>query len=308
MAINTYHFKLKKFSSRDQSILAAIYEFLPATGMREKFGAAVCKTVEEYVGEEFSIVLEMVDRTKFAALVEGFREYSIVSIVGMQPFSNKILLEIDPVIAMGAVERMLGGEIRTSFEVRKPSDTEQGVLQYILLEILAKIRSVSKEDARIHLRFENFAFRARDLARVAPGETDAAVLVYRAKLGSCTGFIRLVIPDLFVEEALLGVKSLGIKSREECDFEKKQLARLSHVKTELIAEAGRTHLLKDDLKQLEEGDIVLFEQADAKLAHRPLKGSVILRIGNGLHGGLDAKVNEDGDNLKCTVTGVHKGD
>lgn len=308
MAINPFHFKLKKVSERQQRLVDALYAYLPATGMEEQFGRGVGEAVARHVGEDFSFRLEALHHEPYTSFLSKLPQPAVMAVVGLAPLARKAIIEIDTQLAMSAIERMLGGHSETVFEPRPLSDTEQGVLQYLLLQLLAHVHRIARRNERVHFRFERFAFMPHEVRDLAGEHDDVAILVYRVSLGRRSGFVRLCLPDPFVEESFLDVASVGEARVAEWAQRLKQISRFSYVRVPLWAEAGQASLSANDLKQLEEGDIILFDHSDISIADSRASGSVILRIGSGLHGGIETDISVDEKRVHCCITGIHKGE
>ena len=225
----------------------------------------------------------------------------------VEPSGGAILCEIDPVLAIMAVERLLGGAAESLPEPRALSETEQGVLEYLFLQLLAGIHEASGPEASTQLRFDRLAFDDGHVRKLAPEDAVSATLVFRVIIGRHAGFVRASFIEPFAQEALFGasVPALaGPRARAEM---RAKLAALSSLRAPLWAEAGRTTLLPADLRQLEEGDVILFELGDLRLSGGAKQGSAILRVGQGLSGGIDVDVELTEKRAACSVRGVHEG-
>lgn len=308
MAVTPFHFKLKRVSGHQQRIVDAVYAYLPHTGLREEFGRGMREAIARHVGEGFSIRLETLAYEPFGAYCAKLPQPAVMAVVGLAPLSRRAILEIDTPLAMMAIERLLGGQSETMPEPRPLSDTEQGVLEYLLLQVMAHIHRLCGKDARVHFRFERFAFHPHEVRDLAEAGDDVAVLIFRAEVGRHSGFVRLALPDPFVEEAMLDVEAPDEVRPAERAWRQRQLERVGFIKVPLWAEAGRTVLTPSELAGLEEGDVVLFEGGGVVAGKGQIAGRVVLRVGLGQHGGLDAELKAEKAKARCTVVGLHKGE
>ena len=306
MAVTPYHLKLRKVSRAELRLLDALYSYLPASGFQEKFLAGLKTSVEGQLGEGFSLRMESVEQEEFASYLAKLPQHPFIAVIGISPSSHKLLCEIDSTLAMMAVERMLGGHVETMPEPRPLSETEQGVLQYLILKLLIQTHRACGVDARVHFRFEKFAFAPDDLSRMADGDSSVAVVAYRVALGRHAGFVRLAFTEPFIEEAMLDVKGVGEMRPLESKHAMDEISRYSYVGVSLWAEAGRTTVRAEDVNQLEEGDVVLLEEGDIRLSEG-VEGNAIVRVGNGLNGGIDCSLTLDPKRARCRVKSIHKG-
>lgn len=308
MAITPFHFNLKRVSGRQQRLLGAVFAYLPATGLRAEFGKGLREAIARNVGEGLGLRLETLAHEPFGAYVSKLPQAAVMAVVGLAPLSRRAILEIDTPLAMMLIERLLGGQSETIPEPRPLSDTEQGVLQYLLLQVMAHIHRLCGKDARVHFRFERFAFHQHEVRDLADAGDGVAVLIFRVEIGRHSGFVRLALPDPFVEEAMLDVESPDEVRPAERAWRQHQLERVGFIKVPLWAEAGRTVISPADLADLEEGDVVLFDQGSVAAEKGKITGKVVLRVGAGQHGGLDAELSTEKAKARCTIVGLHKGE
>lgn len=307
MPITPFRFRLKKVSGRDQRLLEAIYSYLPSTGLRDEFGRGIREALARHLGEEFSFRLEALQQESFSLYLSKLPQIAVMAVVGMAPLSRQAILEIDVPLAMAIIERLLGGQPEDMPEPRMPSDTEQGVLEYVLLHIAAHIHRSCGKDARVHFRLGRLAFHSHEVRELAAQDDGVAVLVFRVAIGRHSGFVRLALPDPFVEESLMEVEAPDEIRSAERAWRFAQWERLAFLKTSLWAEAGRQTLTPGDLAGLEEGDVILFDSGGAVSTGGGVHGKVVLRVGHGMQGGLDADLVTDGTRARCTISGFHKG-
>jgi len=306
MAVTPYRLKLEKVSRARLRLLDALYSYLPASGLQEKFLAGLKGSVERLVGEGLTLRMETVEQEDYSSYLSRLPQHPIVAVIGLAPHSAKLLVEVDSTLAMMAVEKMLGGHVETMPEPRPLSDTEQGILQYLILKLLAQTHRACGMDARVHFRFDKFAFSPSEMDRLAASDAGVAVVAFRATLGRHAGFVRLAFTEPFVEEAMLEVESPGEMRPLELSHALHSAERYSYVRVPLWVEAGRTVVNAADINQLEEGDVVLLEQGDTRLSEG-VEGRGVLRVGDGTHGGIDVSLTLDPKHARCKVKYIHKG-
>jgi len=307
MAIKPFKFKLKKVSSKQQELLQALYQYLPAIGIQEElFSKGISDAVCRHIGKEISFHLEAVHQESFSTFSAKLPQTTVLAVIGMEPLNRKAVCEIDPILAINFVERLLGGKPSSVPKVRGLSDTEQGVLQYLILQVLANIYKMCGKNPRVHFRFDKFASGALALRDLAKPKDGIALLVYRVKVGKHAGFVRLALPDPFIEEAFLGTQATGEIRPGEKKYLLSSISRFSYVRVPLWAEVGRTKLTGPELSQLEEGDIVLLDDSGVALYDGKPSGNVMLRVGDGEIGGFEAELEVDARRAHCKIVGIRK--
>jgi flagellar motor switch protein FliM len=304
--VTPYHFKLKKVSGRQQRLLEALYSYLPATGVRDQFQRGIMESIVRHVGEECAFRMEAVHQEPYASFVSRLPRPALLVVFGMAPLASKAICEIDFPLALMLVERMLGGSADRLPAARELSDTEQGVLQYLILQVLEGIHRLCGKEARVHFRFERFAFQAHEIRDLASEKDGVAILAFRVHVGRRMGFVRLALPDPFVEEAFLEAEAPGELRAQERVERLGRMERFGYIRFPIWAEAGRATLSPAELAQLEEGDIVLFDHSSVALSEGQPTGKAVIRIGSGMRGGLDAKLSVTPGRASLKIVGVNR--
>lgn len=308
MDIKPFRLKLAKISGKDQRALDALFSFLPLTGMRANFIAAIQETLSSHLNIDTFFNLDAVSEGSFKSFFDGMPDPVLVAVLGAAPSEGKILLEVDSGLAGFFIERLLGGGSET-FPTPKPlSEIEQGVLQYLILQLLAHVYRLCGEDSRVHFRFEKFVFNPDDLRNVINFEDTVFGLGVRMNVGANAGYVRLVFPSPLVSRLYLNVQAKGEARKAENEYLWEKLGEYGHVKLPLWADGGRVTITTGDMENLESGDVILLEDSKLKLNERALSGSVILRAGDGNHGGFISELTADPRFIHCKISDVKKGE
>ncbi len=300
MSVKPFRFRLKKVSSRQQRLLDAVMSFLPKTGLRARFQRGVEEAMTKHVGEPVLYQLEAVSEVTHQAFVRQLPSTPVVAVVSCVPVDRKAYLQIDNIIAQVLIDRLLGGSIGEVPIPRALTDTEQGVLQYLLLQLMAHVYRLSGQSARVHFRFDRFALQPDALTELADADERVTVLTVRVQVGPAAGFVKLVIPNPLAEANFLDVSAPRERRDEELAYELGEFARFGSFRARLWVEAGRTTLTPEELMQLERDDVILFDESDIVLGdNNELGGRALIRLGTGTHGGYNAKITSDRKRVHC---------
>ena len=309
MIVKPFQLKLAKVSSQQQEILRAVMSFLPKTAVSSVVHEGIAGVMAERLGPDTSFELESVAEMTHGAFTKTLTHVPIVVALTCVPVNHKACLQIDDVIAHVAIERMLGGEHDGARAMRSPTDTEQGVLQYLILMLLERLQKVAGKAANVHFRFDRFALDPADVEGIAEADAKVVVLTYRVTLGDHAGFVRLVLPNPLVEAAFLDVPTAALRSDEELSRDRAQLNRFKDVATVMWIDAGRTTLTPDELANIERDDVVLFDESDIILGKDgAVTGRVRVRIGTGSHGGFISEITTDARAAHCRLDQSFRGE
>lgn len=296
---------LKKISASQAAFAEALQELIPATGSSERLGIDIRKMLMKHLGEKSFYYLDSVSTESYLTFLSGMGETSIIATISMEPLKGRIVAQIDTNLAFLLVERLLSGNIphtgEMPSEIRPLTDTEAGILQYLIMQVLANIWKACGVDANLHFRFDRFFFQPKDIATLAPNGEMMSILTFKVGIGELAGFVKIAFGSEFARKASdiaahgkRGAQSAGALSR---------IARYDYIRTSLWAEAGRASISNRELATLEEGDVVIFDECGLRLKGGKPTGEVELRVGAGEAGFLRASVEADDNSLKCTVTG-----
>lgn len=308
MNIKPFRFKLKKVSAKDEQILSALFDFLPKTGRREAFHDAVTEALTKHLGSDVSYSLESVSQGSFGSYCDRMPDPAVLIVLGMPPREGKIILEIDQHLAALFIDKLLGGTAEAAPAPRVPTDTEQGVLQYLLLQVLAHMYRLCGQDARLLFRFEKFVFSPKGLRALHAPEDSTSSLSVKFTIGQHDGFIRLFFPSPLIEQLYLNAETKAdMRKAERLDLAHR-LSEMGYVQAPLWAEAGSTTVTTGEMKNLEAGDVILFDKTDLILTDKGPAGRVTLRTGSGTHGGLIAEIEPQKRKVRCHVVDIAQGE
>jgi len=308
MSVKPFQLKLAKVSSKQQELLRAVMAFLPNTMTTEALCDGLMGVLSERLGSDVLFGLDSVSEMTHAAFCKTLPRRPIIVCLTCVPVNQKAYLHMDGVLAHIAIERMLGGERKDEPAMHALTDTEQGVLQYLLLMLLERFQRVAGSTAPVHFRFDRFMFDPKDVEAVAVADMPVTMLTYDVTIGNRSGFVRLVLPNPMVESAFLKV-SRSEKTAEDIKRENERLAGFGDIVTAVWAEAGRTTLTPDELANIERDDVVLFDESDIILGERgKIEGRVRVRVGSGNHGGFLSEITTDERTAHCRIEQLIKGE
>lgn len=300
MAVKPFFWKsLKKISKDDQLLLDSVYELLPETSARDKLAIEIRKTLMKHLGEKLFYYLDSVQTRPYLNFLSDLPDTPSIAIIGMEPISEKAVLYIDSNLAFLLIDRLLGGQGEPHIENRSLTETEQGVVQYLIMQILAQIWQVCGKSARVHFRFEKFCFSGRDIEKISNGKEPVVELNFKVGIGELSGFVKLIFPKTFIEKTASGHKQIT----EDIDlpYFLNKTSSYNYLQTTLWADVGRANISSIELSALESGDVIVFDETEAELIENQISGKASLRTGQGESGSLTAKVKPEGKVIKCTI-------
>jgi flagellar motor switch protein FliM len=286
---------LPKVSRQDLKLLDALQSFLPRIGFSDDLGRSLRQLLIKELGASFSFRREKIETANLGETLRRLSPQGVYLLFGMAPLESKAILEVDPFFAQMAVDKLLGGRGEPFAALRPLTEIEEGILSYLFLKILRHLFERCGRSARVHFRLEEFCSSPDEILRKVRGGEGAVLMTFRLVFGERSGYARLVLPSPFVQKGLLEpLEGMKEASSEERDFQyyAARLENFGFVETSLWAELGRTTLKAKELNSLEPGDVVLVENAEARVTNGRLEGYLAVRLGTGGHGAFRAKIME----------------
>lgn len=269
---------LKKVSLREIELIRGLYEYLPATDAREKLNINIRRALMKHVGGDIRYYISSVVRITAGEFVSRLPDTPIIGLLGLTPLEPKAIFQIDRRIASIAIGRLLGSSEAPDESNRPLTESEQGVLQYLILEILSQIYTVMGREARVHFRFEKFIFEAQDILKYAGSRENICLMTINVSIQNQSGFLHLAFPYPFLEGILQTHSSSAGGAGEKKYFEK-QLVRWDFFKVPVWAEAGNSLISPLEMKDLDVGDIVLFDETPLELKGKKIGGGANVHFG-----------------------------
>ncbi|MBI2346369.1 MAG: hypothetical protein HYV03_05710, partial [Deltaproteobacteria bacterium] len=290
MTVRPFRFALKQVTADEIRLLKTLHQFLPLQCTRSRLTEAVADVLAKHLGGPARVTLERARTLPFDEWAGTLERLCTVAVIDLPPHTGRIFCRIDASLAAVAVERLLGGEPELPVGTHPLTETEQGVLQYLLMAVLAAAHSSCGGAPRLHFRFERLLVRPDEVAAIGGSEL-CGLCDYRVQAGEVSGIVQLAIPGPFAEAALAEPLRLPHDlNSAEAAYLARRLGAFSWVRSTLWVEGGGCELTADELAGLEPGDVVLFDHSGLRLGDGAVNGEVTLRVGPGRTGGLRGRI------------------
>lgn len=285
--ITPFQFKLKKISKKHQELVDGLLEFLPAKGLRESFHLGIRKALHQYF-PDIRYYVDQIISGNFQDLEKDLHYPCCVGVLSMEPLKEKAFLQIDPLIAHLAIEKLLGGQKELEVELRELTETEQGIIEFLILKILSSVDKMCGEKGRLHFRLEELLMEPGKIHKLKSENSEMVCVKVHLSLLKRSGFLNLYLPHPWIVEGFL--KDLPAESTGEFLFEMK--SRIKHFgpfAVDLVGSIGETTVSFGETKHLEAGDVILLDQANVKKRGENWEGEVRLAPRESFSSGLKAE-------------------
>lgn len=280
MSIQPYRFQLAKLSSKQLQLEQALFSLLGS----DDVSSVLQKSFEKFAQIHPHFHLETWRTETGTEAASKFSDQSISLVISLPNRKLPFVLELDFSTARQLIEHTLGGREMNEISGTALTEIEQGVLQYLVLQILAELNDAS--GGRKTLQLQRM-LATREAAAFLPDDDLFVALTFRLHERGLNHFVRCLFPHRLLAEELA---QQPISARPS--FSKKELQNFQFIYTDLWAEAGETALSVSEIQQLEPGDVLLFDQSRVEWHAGKIQGEICLRVGLGEHGTLQGKLAE----------------
>lgn len=214
--------------------------------------------------------LENLEQLVFSEYVKSLSTPDCIALLEMQPLSGYAVMEVNPILLYGLVDKLLGGSGDPE-EVRRPfTELELTVSRKFFTTALKELDTTWS--SILSVNFTVREFHANPAAvRVIPMRETCIVATMKAEIGEASGLITFAIPYLSLEPIATKLNNAQFSNR----YRKKQpeeiaaahKKNLSSVPVELDALLGTTTLPMVELLSLQEGDVLSLQQR----VHEPIQ-------------------------------------
>lgn len=298
--------KLPKVSRQETNLLESLQALLPRVGFDKELGKAVRLFVRRELGVPFSFKGERLKVVHVAEKVHAFSRQGVFVVFGLPPLESRGVLEIDPMIAHMAIDRMLGGPGHPPAMLKELTDIEEAVLSYLFLKIFALVFERCGGSPKVHYRMEKLCTTPDAVLEFYRGTDKGLYSSFQLSFGDRAGYARLILPLPLAEKSFLEGTAESASGGEAVDLLEAgvRLRKLGFLQTSLWTELGRTTLQVRDINALEPGDVVVLENTQAHVQNGRLTGALPIRVGNGERGSLRGTILPDDRRLKVRLDAV----
>lgn len=292
--IEPYNFKRPRLFSQDQARVL--------TYVHEAFARDLSVYLSAQLRTIVDINLESVDQVIYSEFVMSSAPPSAIYVVEVKDLDHKIVLEIDPRLAIYTIEKLFGGPGVFIEEKREISQIEQKIMHKVMNEVFGKLESAWEQAIEIELEVEAFETNA-EFVQIIPAAEPAFVANYTVTIYEETSTINICYPYILLEKML---SSSDMKqwlssavSEAPPEVRDRYERRLQATEVEVRAELGRARVPLPELLRLEEGDVIPLQRRVKDPVHVYVNGRRKFAASAGNSGSRRAiKITETRDQIE----------
>lgn len=229
--------------------------------LHENFARSLAASLSAYLRAYVIVNLVSVEQLSFVEFSQCLPSPSCVVSLGMRPFENNALLELNPAMVFPVIEILLGGTGVGSKRVnREITEIEQSILDGLFRILLKELRDAWLSVIAIDFTIDGYETEPQLLQILAPNEAVVAVSM-EVRFGEVAGMMNIAIPSIIVK--MLRQKfdqQWSVRKSEATEVEHARILRLIRPATMAINAQMRGPTLRvEDLMELAVGDLLMFD-------------------------------------------------
>lgn len=262
--LKVYDFKRPDKFSKDQ--LRAIQM------IHEAFARQITTVMSTLIRSIVSAEVASVEQLAYEEFVNYMVQPTVIGLVEMHPFDGSMLMEINPNLVFGIIDRMLGGKGDFSGKVRELTDIEKTVIERVLMRILELLEDSWSTVVDVRFRFESMESNPFFVQICSPSDM-VLVVIMELKVGEIEGMLSLCFPYFLMEPIIDRLSSqqwfASTSHKKDEETHHNLMNSMTHVKMPIALELGHTILSLSDVYALQSGDVIkLDETKDSEVSVR----------------------------------------
>ncbi|MBP1949133.1 flagellar motor switch protein FliM [Virgibacillus litoralis] len=210
-----------------------------------------------------NISVASVDQIPYEEFIRSVPKMTVLNMYSLEPLEGRILMEVNPNIAYGMLDRVLGGKGYSVNKVENLTEIETMLMSQLFEKATVNLQEAWSSLIEIDPVLEDFEVNPQFLQMVSPNET-VVVVSLNTTIGETSGMINICIPHIVLEPIIpkLSVHywmQTATKKRDPEAYEKlSNNIQLANVEAKTIL--GNANISIQQLLNLNTDDIIGLNQ------------------------------------------------
>src|SRR5699024_3414790 len=145
-----------------------------------------------------NISVASVDQLPYEEFIRSVPKMTVLNLYSVQPLDGSILMEVNPNIAYGMLDRLLGGKGSSLNKVDNLTEIETMLMSQLFEKASVNLKEAWSSIIEIDPILEDFEVNPQFLQMVSPNET-VIVVSLNTTIGETSGMINICIPHIVLE-------------------------------------------------------------------------------------------------------------
>ena len=229
--------------------------------LHETFVHNLVSSLSAYLRTYLLVNLVSVEQLSCEEFQNGLPSPTCILSLGLRPYDGYGLLELSPALVFPILEVLLGGDGKSSLNIRREvTEIEQKLLDSLFRIILNDLKEAWQAVAPVEFTIHSVETEPQFLRVLAPSEAVVAVGI-EIRIGDNVGMMNIAVPSIIAKMMRQKFDQQWSMRRAQSS-EAEQAAMLARIQPSRFNVDVRLHgprILVNDLLQLAEGDVLTFD-------------------------------------------------
>lgn len=216
-----------------------------------------------------------IEQLAYSEFINSLPEPTIISINKVEPLSGQFILEINPEIGFGIIDRLFGGFGKPISDIRSFTDIERVVLRRVMNWLLIDFKEAWGNIETLEPELLELESNP-NFIQVVPDSDMTIIITLAAKVGNAEGLINICLPYIVIEPIVKNLNAQywfsSTREKQTAEHIAQLKERLNDALVEVDAILGSTQLTVEDFLYLHPGDVIRLE--------KKVEENAELKIGN----------------------------
>lgn len=210
------------------------------------------------------IEVASVDQIPYEEFIRSVPEVTVLNVYSVAPLEGSIIMEVNPNIANGLIDRILGGQGNSINNVEGFTELETILLTQLFEKAIGNLEEAWASLVEFEAVLEDFEINPQFLQMVAPNDT-VVVVTLNTSIGETTGLINICIPHIVLEPIIpklsFRYQMQTAKSKRDPEAYENISNSLQQTNVEAKAILGETEINIEEFLKLRKDDVITLDQA-----------------------------------------------
>lgn len=210
-----------------------------------------------------NITVASVDQIPYEEFIRSIPRMTILNIYSMEPLEGRILMEVNPNIAYGLLDRLLGGKGDSPQQVDNLTEIDTLLMSQLFEKAIVAIEESWASIVEIEPALEDFEVNPQFLQMVSPNET-VVVVSLATEVGETSGMINICIPHIVLEPIIPNLSAhywmQTVDKKRDPEAYQNISSHLEQAQIDVKTVLGKTSININEFLKLKTNDVIGLDQ------------------------------------------------
>ncbi len=227
--------------------------------IHESFARLFATYLSGYLRTMVHIKVVSVDQLTYGEFIRSIPSPTSLNILSMHPLEGKAILEINPALCFGIIDRLLGGLGLPGEQIREFTDIEQTIVNKVIDRALDSLKVAWENIAALAFKVEAWESNPQFAQIVSPSEM-IILITFEIVIGEHSGMMSLCVPYVTIEPIIHKLSAhlwfSAVKKQSSDEVRDLIVDHLGKVEVKITANLSAAQINVRDFLMLKRGDVI----------------------------------------------------